>query len=467
MSINTFFPKATPRPQQAEVMTRLEAGWDSHDVFVIQAPTATGKEALAVTIAKWQASFGKKTTICAPTNILVNQIAGNYPELATLHRKDAYNCEELGASCVTIQKDCGQPCDGCVYSKSRKNFVDSNTRVCNTYIYLSNKSFSEVVVMDEAHQLIKILQDLESSSIWGNRYKFPRNLRTTSDLLEWIETQKRDEHLLEIRAELLKHHNQHMIEYTNDFYRGALVPVLKVRPIKIRAIRQQLWPQHKVHKLILMSATISKQLIYEMGLDRRRVLYIDVDSPIPPVNRPTIYDPAANVTYQYKERACGLLAAYIDKKLVMHPEKGLIHLPYSWVADVLRHTKNPRLMTHSKVDKAEVLSRFRASSNGVLIASGMFEGVDLPLDDARWQIIGKVPFDSLGDPAIAERASTDPEWYAYAAILKVVQAAGRVCRAPDDHGITYIADSQFERLYRNHKKLFPAYFVQALRGING
>ena len=459
------FPLETPRAQQTEIMLKMVAYWNSYDVFVIQAPPATGKAALAVAVAQWQASLGKQTTIGISTNVLVEQMCRDYPQLAPLHRKDFYKCGEMGSRCVDVKKACGHQCTGCVYTTAKKNFADSKTRIANYYTYAANKAYSEVVIFDEAHLLIDIIQDRESMLIWGNKYAFPRNIKTTAELLEWIEDQKPDEKLAQIRATLLKFHNQHLIEYTNDFYRGASVPVLKIKPIKVRTTQTWMWPA-KVKKLVLMSATISAQDICEMGLDKRRVVYIDVDSPIPSVNRPINFVPVANVTHQYKERSCKLLAEYIEKMLAVHPEKGLIHLPYSWVDEVMKHIKNPRVLTHTRNNKNAVLTKFRAGYNGVLMASGLYEGLDLPFDEARWQIIGKVPYKSLGEPAIAERATVEPEWYAYAAIRKIVQAAGRVCRTPDDHGVTYVVDSQFERLFRNNKKLFPRYFTAALRGMN-
>jgi Rad3-related DNA helicase len=60
------------------------------------------------------------------------------------------------------------------------------------------------------------------------------------------------------------------------------------------------------------------------------------------------------------------------------------------------------------------------------------------------------------------RAESDPEMYAWMAIRLVVQAAGRVCRAPDDEGITIILDSDLKRLYSKYEHLFPAFFRDAL-----
>ncbi len=99
------------------------------------------------------------------------------------------------------------------------------------------------------------------------------------------------------------------------------------------------------------------------------------------------------------------------------------------------------------------------------MASGLYEGVDLPYDAARWQLVGKVPFLSLADERIKRKAEENPDWYQWEAIKRVLQAAGRIVRAPDDEGVSYVFDSQFGRLWdrdqHRHIPLFPKFFRDA------
>jgi Rad3-related DNA helicase len=92
----------------------------------------------------------------------------------------------------------------------------------------------------------------------------------------------------------------------------------------------------------------------------------------------------------------------------------------------------------------------------------MYEGVDLPYDKARWQAICKVPWKSLGDPAIRYQSEQNPEWYSWEALKYLIQACGRVVRAPDDYGTTYILDSTFQRLYNDGKHLAPQWWLDGL-----
>jgi Rad3-related DNA helicase len=125
---------------------------------------------------------------------------------------------------------------------------------------------------------------------------------------------------------------------------------------------------------------------------------------------------------------------------------------------------------HDQSNKAWALDQFRNAppeSGRVLVASGLYEGIDLPYDMARWQLIGKIPYLSLGDARIAAKAKEYPDWYQWEAIKRVIQAAGRIVRTPTDYGVTYISDTSFARLWdqdgRRDNHLFPNFFKSALR----
>jgi len=92
----------------------------------------------------------------------------------------------------------------------------------------------------------------------------------------------------------------------------------------------------------------------------------------------------------------------------------------------------------------------------------MTEGIDLAYERATWQVIAKVSYPTLIDPAVYAKFQQDPDWYQWQAIRGVLQAAGRVCRSKDDFGVTYVIDSAFRRLYEDQPDLFPDWFKEAV-----
>src|SRR5439155_626113 len=63
--------------------------------------------------------------------------------------------------------------------------------------------------------------------------------------------------------------------------------------------------------------------------------------------------------------------------------------------------------------KARALELHRASPMPtVLVSPSLREGVDLPDDFLRFQVVTKLPYPDLGDPWTAARQARDPRWYA-------------------------------------------------------
>jgi ATP-dependent DNA helicase DinG len=107
------------------------------------------------------------------------------------------------------------------------------------------------------------------------------------------------------------------------------------------------------------------------------------------------------------------------------------------------------LMVQGEAGRTELLDRFRAAGNGVLIGSQSFwEGVDVRGDALSLVIIDKLPFSPPDDPVLAARIEAMerqglngfvhhqlPE-----AIINLKQGAGRLIRDEADRGVLMICD---------------------------
>ena len=159
------------------------------------------------------------------------------------------------------------------------------------------------------------------------------------------------------------------------------------------------------------------------------------------------------------------MAAEIERIAASHPdEKGLIHVTYAVAKHLKKHIDNPRFMWHNKRNKTSVYRRFRAATEPVvLVASGMDEGIDLVNDAGRWQIIAKLQYPSLQDGWVKAVRHRNPDDYTWMTVRTLHQQAGRICRTPTDHGVTYILDKAFPTMYYHNKYLFESWFVEALQ----
>lgn len=267
--------------------------------------------------------------------------------------------------------------------------------------------------------------------------------------------------------------------YDGYQHRGDVI----FRPVFVREHGEELLWQNG-RKFLVMSATIltGDVMADELGLTLTGRAYdlLDVPSNFPAENRPVHVVPLADVTNTNKDTERPKLARAINGVLKRHQdERILIHtVSYElalYLYEVLRHHvpgsgiddhSRRRLVTYTNSRaKDAALEEYKAYPGAVLIAASMDRGVDLPNDLCRVQVIAKVPWPNKGDKRVGARlyAPGGGNWYAMHAIRTIIQMAGRAVRHREDYAITYILDKQFaENLWKNHQRMFPRYFREAL-----
>ena len=441
MSLHSFFPW-TPRTAQSELMDLFDANWSQYDVFVGAAPVAVGKSPLAVAVGRWRESRGEGVAIITHNNVLVDQYLNSFPDLPHLHKSSRYG-------------------GGYMFAQARGRAQKSNLVLSNYYTYVANKLHRETLIIDEAHNVLQMLKERWTRKLWQKKWNFPDEMRTFEDFLGWAETH-RDPEIDEIVKQVVEEQT-FTLQYSTDVLRGREERVLNLIPLTVRHQRPWLW-NHKVRKIVLLSATISEWELHELGLDTRRVLYAAVDSPIPAANRPFIIDPVANMSLATRPFAIDALAQRLKQDLETRQGKGVIHATYETAARLRSRLFNKRLIWHTSADRQQKYEEFRAApGDAVFVASGFSEGIDLAYDAARWQVICELPHPNLGDPAIRIKADQSPDWYNWQTVKVLLQTIGRVCRAPDDYGETYIYDSRFRKFFAAAEKMWPRHVIHSFR----
>jgi Rad3-related DNA helicase len=459
MILTYFASNLTPRPQQVHALTELERLWSTHDVFVVNMPVGAGKSRVITTLANWLG----EAAILAPNNVLVNQYKHDFPDLPTLAKKSTYYCARDKRSCETTKKKCERYCDNCPLLTDTKTFYSAPIYLANYYTYLAHKQWRSTLIVDEAHNLLKMLTEDAAKRVWKHKDYYPPEVQTYEDVLAWLET--KGPKYKKLLTTLKRDRMRSLCQRSWDYYRGEYRECLKFTPIDAREQPPVLWNPYKVKKIVLVSATIGPSDIYDLGLDRRRVAYITTSSPIASYRRPVVIDSVGSINYQTLPSLLPRIADKIKAYTDANPNtKGLVHLTYAMakpLKDLL--ADNPRFLWHDTVSKSSVLQKFiNAQDPYVLMASGMTEGVDLSGDKGRWQIITKIPFLSLADPAIDHKRRQRPDWYAWQAILAILQASGRICRGPVDKGATVILDGSFYTLWNKYRSMFPVWFQEAV-----
>jgi ATP-dependent DNA helicase DinG len=107
------------------------------------------------------------------------------------------------------------------------------------------------------------------------------------------------------------------------------------------------------------------------------------------------------------------------------------------------------LLVQGEGSKTDLLLRFRALGNAVLLGSASFwEGVDVPGDALSVVVIDKLPFAPPDDPLLAARlaklaadgGNAFMEWQLPQAAISLKQGAGRLIRTETDRGVLMLCD---------------------------
>jgi Rad3-related DNA helicase len=211
---------------------------------------------------------------------------------------------------------------------------------------------------------------------------------------------------------------------------------------------------------LLMSATISKQYAERTLVLPEKTVHIRLEPQFPKENKRVVFFKPQALNYNsMKSPDTVKKLTSASRQIVDHHsalgERGIVLAPsfavVQEIATVLRQ-KSPKytVFEHQRGDKlADLLEDFKRWDKGpaVMLTPSGFEGLDLPGDLSRYQIIVKAPFGSLGDKRVKTILDLYPDIYSLTTLMKIVQGAGRSVRSMEDHATTYMLDTGIQRLW--------------------
>jgi len=227
----------------------------------------------------------------------------------------------------------------------------------------------------------------------------------------------------------------------------------------------------KYDMVFLMSGTIlDKNLFCQLnGLDVSKAAYYSIESPFDKKNRPLYYMPIGKMSYAKKTETFQRYVPYIEKLLSKYKDKkGIIHTNSFELANWIKESINdPRLVYHDSSNKDEVLkAHFESDQPTVIVSPSMSTGVSFDDDRARFQIIAKVPYPSLGSQKNKLRQKNNPEWYSWKTVSGIIQMSGRTVRSSKDYADTIIIDESFGDVIKYSSHYLPNWIQDAIKRIN-
>lgn len=489
------FPYESPRPDQLETVSEiLEAIGKGYRYIVLEAGTGTGKSAIAATLA----SIFDESYILTVTKQLQDQYLRDFPNFRLAKGRQNFRCLnsdeccDMG-DCIIEGHDCRYrktvPPD-CPYYNQKFEALNARTVVSNyPYMflelnYVEDFQKRDLLICDEAHNLESQIMNQLQLQFNRSELKELINFDLTSDVLEdlsvsnyntWIRfinnikdiyIKKLDKTKDAKKAAFMKNQisecNQFIVNITFDakmwiFDWDEESETLSFKPIKIDHYANMLLRHGDV--CIFMSATILDYEIFakSLGIDLDEIYAIRKKSPFDITKNPIIPLESANLSKAYIKVNAAKTIAPIREILKSHSsDKGIIHTVSSRCRDYLMDCIDDERLFTGGIDE------FKSSDKPlVLVSPSLDEGVDLPGDLCRFQIIYKIPYLDLGDVQIKRRMSLDSEWYDYRTTLRLIQTHGRGMRHENDFCCTYVIDSRFNS-YVMGNQMLPDTFKNAV-----
>lgn len=219
-------------------------------------------------------------------------------------------------------------------------------------------------------------------------------------------------------------------------------------------------------KIVLMSATIIDHTHFAKSLGITDYEYIEVDSTFDssksPIYISSKYKPSYNTLQNMLPGMCEQIKQITDHH---KDDKGIIHTHTNAITSFIKERLgNDRyLYRDTNTTNEEILQLHCISDKPtVLVSPSLVYGIDLKDELARFQIIVKLPFLSLGSKRIKKLFELDKDWYENKMLNSVVQASGRATRNKNDYSTTYILDGNFVNVVKRAKSKLPKYFIDRI-----
>ena len=499
------------RPKQKETLkAAIEAIESGYSNVLIDAPVGFGKTIVNYKIAEYlNRKYGYKAFYTTPQIALIEQIErdpliGN--RVRVIKGRENYPCladRRYTAASGKCRRDKRYKCMlQCMYKvekvKAMMHWISVMSFAYLIYDRYVPEEYSfgrrELIIVDEADDIESWAEEFGSF-----RFRVSNEFKDIDDVIGWAEISLKNtkQKIAEYEAmpyldddDLKEYENlkKYEIKLTNflshvsrdkdNWVFEKKDDKLVVKPVRVGEILHDLlWSRAMIR--VCSSGTIIDRAMFckTTGLRLEDTFMIKVGSIFPVENRPVIYCPIAKMTKELRADNAEAIADAVVKIVEKHAGmRGICHAHCYEIAELIAKKvmssevlkkRGIRVGVHDENNRKDVFNKFLNGEIDFLISVGFNRGIDLKYDLARYQIIVRVPYPDISDIRVRELWINRKawNWARYQAIKNIVQAYGRIVRAEDDWGITYIIDESFGHLFR-YKSQMPKYFVEAVKEVS-
>ena len=516
--VEKYFPYEKPRKYQLETISKIyDAIEKGYKYIILEAVSGFGKSGIATTLSEIYSSG--KTYLLNPTRQLSSQYDEEFEghNLKIVYPRSDFACRQREKNSCAQSYCKGQKCEfnkngTCNFLDNMKKSFNSNTSLLSYHLFLLENFYQskflngktlftkrKLLILDEGHNI----DNLVCSNIVLELYKAKLrdvglDLETEARFLEeheeyyyFLEKAKRlyEEKLSGYKPGSNKYNKYYpdyikitkFLEYFKDDPQNIAFTYtkdtkLRFVPVTVNKIINDVLLDYG-DVCIFMSSSIfnPKNFNYDLGIKEEETYVLKVPNIFKLSDNPIKICNDFDMGYDTLKETSKKTIPLIKKILKKHAnDKGVIHTVSDECRDfIVDNIKNKRIITHRNTDdREEQLNKFKESDKPlVFVSPSMNEGVDLPGDQCRFQIIYKLPFISKTERVEKRQKTYDDgeDWYLYKMLTRLIQTYGRGIRYEGDYCKTYIIDNRIweiieEDLEKNH--IIPQYFLDAIEDLN-
>ena len=491
------------RPGQAEAIERSLACTNRY--CAESAPTGTGKSLLYMATALLT---GYRTVILTATKGLQRQLAEDFKELGlvSIMGKKNYPCSMRPGMTCDEGQTMGCPMKRKVQCPRQRAYIKMRMArfiVTNYSYWIAENTYGhgfgdvEMLVLDEAHsahnEIAQALQiylsrkDVEE----GFRVKFPPESASMYTWKSWAhEILPRVDLQVEYLKERIGRSGEAMVSWLRDYnhtkrLRDKIRTVASCRPegwvisprgeygfeldmVDLSAHGESVLFRG-VPRVRFYSATVRPKTLTMLGVKEGEFEFHEHPTTFPPSALSVWWVPTLRVDRSVKPSDMGPWVTRCDQIIGRRLDrKGIVHtVSYDRQRLLTQRSAHSHLMVYnSRGDvTSEVVSEFKATAPPCLLVSpSVGTGYDFIDEQARYQIVGKVPFPDSRRPVYRAREALDKEYGAYCAMQDLVQMCGRSTRSPFDRSEVFVIDDHISWAIRKHRDFAPNWFWNFWRG---
>lgn len=225
-----------------------------------------------------------------------------------------------------------------------------------------------------------------------------------------------------------------------------------------------------VPKVLLMSATLRPKTLELLGVPPTAYNFLEYPSTFPLKRRPIYRIPTVRLNKDSTEEDYRTWVTRIDQ--IIRPRldrKGIVHTVSYARAKVLLEKSEYRehMISHTSKNTNAVVESFRKSKPPLILVSPSVDtGYDFPASEARWMVVGKLPYPDSRSAVMKARREKDDTYLAYLTAQSLVQMCGRAVRSEDDWAEIFCIDDNLNWFVARYRAFMPKWFLDAIHWVN-